>query len=129
MRKCLNILQATHMTYSKTTPTTVYLCTGIPSSNKINLIWKILLESSYNSGLKLLKTILIKNGIALMDVLNLIQPKVLKSKLPPKPLMFLLYQLSELEFRLSETFNNTVQLSSFVGIFHIMKELLHKYSI
>jgi len=128
MRKCLNILQATHMTYSKTTPTTVYLCTGIPSSSKIDLIWKILLESSYTSGLKLLKMILIKNGISLTDVLHLIQPKVLKSKLPPKPLMFLLYQLSELEFRLSETFSNTIQLSSFVGIFHIMKELLLKYS-
>ena len=47
MRKCLNILQSTHMAFDAVTPDSVYRCTGSPKPDDVQIILTCLLQDDF----------------------------------------------------------------------------------
>jgi replication factor C subunit 3/5 len=65
-------------------------------------------------------------GLSLLDIVTFIHELILLLKLPPIALVYILSELSEIEYRLSHGTNEKIQLSSFVSIFQVVKQIIQK---
>lgn len=122
MRKCLNILQSTHQSFDEVNNESVFTCTGAPPPDKIDEIWNNLFTANFSEGLKNIKKVMDEGGIALSDVATLIHKKVLMAEMCPSARNFILSELGSLELRLSHSSCDTIQICSFVGVFHIARQ-------
>eukprot|EP01083_Nonionella_stella_P046865 125491_1 len=122
MRKCLNVLQACHVGYSVTNEINAHLCTATPLSSDTKKILDSLLNEPFQAAYQKIFDYQTENGIALVDILTHLHPLVLRVALPPAVFMYLLSQLADLEYRLSNACDPNVQLASLVGAFRIARE-------
>jgi len=122
MRKCLNILQSTHQSFSEVNNENVFTCTGAPPPEKIDKIWNNLFTANFSEGLKNIKQLMEEGGVALSDVATLIHKKVLMAEMCASARCFILSELGNLEHRLSHSSCDTIQICSFVGVFHIARQ-------
>eukprot|EP00823_Brevimastigomonas_motovehiculus_P007862 TRINITY_DN705_c0_g5_i1.p1 TRINITY_DN705_c0_g5~~TRINITY_DN705_c0_g5_i1.p1 ORF type:complete len:381 (+),score=69.28 TRINITY_DN705_c0_g5_i1:114-1256(+) len=124
MRKCLNIMQACHMSAPKVTEETVHLCTGYPLPAQIKSLMTTLLNESFQKAHEEVNRLQSERGYSLADIVTSLHEQVLLINMPPKVLAYCLDQLSNLEYRLSFGVNEKVQAASLVGIFQLMKDLI-----
>jgi replication factor C subunit 3/5 len=126
MRKILNILQTTSVSYNKITEDVVNKCLGYPSSNDIHLLFNNLMKKSFNQSYKLLNNMIINKGYAVNDIIYELYQKIIidiqtknKSDISNEPM--LLNMLAELEYTNSLSTTETLQIGAIVGIFKLTK--------
>lgn len=124
MRKCLTILQSTSDGFKTVNSANVHSCTGAPSPKVIDEIFSNLFALELEKCLKETQSTLQSQGIALADVLPLIHQKILRMEMNVEAKTFVLAEFADLELRLSQASSDTIQISSFVSIIHIMKTLM-----
>eukprot|EP00298_Acanthocystis_sp_HF-20_P010413 c18841_g1_i1.p1 GENE.c18841_g1_i1~~c18841_g1_i1.p1 ORF type:complete len:325 (-),score=117.53 c18841_g1_i1:65-1039(-) len=117
MRKCLNILQACHMAFNEVNSENVYLCTGNPMPEDVQLILNWLLNLSFSEAYNCVHELQISRGLALCDILREVQLICCQMKLPPKVISTLLVQLSDTEYRLLNGAKDSLQLGAVVAAF------------
>ena len=117
MRKYINILQATFLSYKKVTVKNIYKCTGKPMPETIYKIISNLLNNNIKNNYKFLQKIIKEEGISLHDLINYINDRIYHLSLNEKQLSFLFYHLSEMEFNLSENINIEVNIIQLINIF------------
>jgi replication factor C subunit 3/5 len=78
MRKILNIVESTHMSYGRVSIDNVYSCTGLPSQQQVEFIMKTVHENSFAEAFKILHDFKMSNGFS-MDDLVLEILKVIKN--------------------------------------------------
>lgn len=135
MRRVLNILQSTSMAYPEVNSKTVYLCTGSPQPDDINTIKYSLMNDTYYDCYKciILKYFIVitkiktENGLALSDILTSLINYIYEISFPSNVFSCLLYELSELEYRLTSSTSEILQLSSLIGIFIQARKLMENY--
>lgn len=127
MRRVLNILQSTSMAYPEVNSNSVYLCTGYPLPSDISIIKESLLNDPFNDCYNKIMEIKTTNGLALSDILSCLVPIVSNIAFPPKVLSYLMFELAELEYRLSVSTSENLQLSSLVGIFVKVRSMMESY--
>jgi len=118
MRKCLNILQSTHMAFDAVTPDSVYRCTGSPKPDDVQIILTCLLQDDFATATTQIWNIMTENGLALQDILTQLSHFV--SALDVKEGLAkaqLFASLADIEHRLSVGTSEKVQLAGLVGIF------------
>ncbi|KAI8146567.1 P-loop containing nucleoside triphosphate hydrolase protein [Fennellomyces sp. T-0311] len=119
MRRALNILQACHSGYERVDESSVYICTGHPHpqviENVVNWLWKEEYTSAYSNIDKIQR----ETGIALVDILSEVYEYLLKIDYPDQTRIFLLENLAEIEYRLGEGANESIQLGALVGVFKL----------
>ena len=119
MRKCLNILQATNMSFGKVESDFVYQTTGQPMPQDIISILNSLLQkdtkNAYNDILEL-KTV---KGLALEDILREIHKYVLRfdTKGNEMILIDLIDNMAKIEKNLTTAASERLQLGGLVGSF------------
>lgn len=124
MRKMLNILQSVHISYHTVNENTVYASTGNPRPADIQTILKWLLEQDFNSALTNISQLKLGKGLALQDLLtSLFDQLKLLVDMPSGMKMFLIDELAELEYNLSNGCSENIQLANLVSIFQISKDL------
>lgn len=123
MRKCLNVLQACHMSYSETSRKNVYLCTGAPLPEEIETILESLLNDRFTPCYQKLVKACTSQGLALIDVVGCLVPLVERLDLSERVLAYIFANLADLENRLSKTCNITLQIGSLIAIFQQAKAL------
>lgn len=129
MRKCLNILQSCNTAYkNEITEENVYECTGNPMPKDIENILGLLLNSNFKIAYDKIKEIQINKGLALNDILKGIHDLLIKMNIDPLILCNTLYQISELEYRLTVSTNENIQLASLVAIFQKLRIDAYKLS-
>lgn len=124
MRRCLNVLQACHLAYPAVDEESVYLCTGNPLPSDMKDILSLLFNESLqeaNSQLMMLHT---AKGLSLVDILVHLHDLLLRVKLPPMVLAFLLDKMSDIEYRLACGTTEKLQLGSLVASFNLAKEMV-----
>ena len=118
MRKCLNILQSTHMAFAHVDVKNVYQCTGSPMPDDVEAIVRWLLQEEFDSCFDNCWRTMSEKGLALSDVLTKIAEFVVTLEVKePIHVARLLASLSDLELRLSVGTNEKIQLAGLVGLF------------
>ena len=119
MRKCLNILQSTHMAFADVTPTSVYQCTGAPMPQDVEAMFGWLLQEDYARAFSLSWRMMADKGLALQDILSkLVEFVVLLEAKDKLSKARLVASLADVEHRLSVGTCDKVQLAGVVGLFH-----------
>lgn len=121
MRKVLNILQCTWMAYENVTEDNVYTCVGHPTKSDIKLIVNWLLNDDFKTAYKQIARLKIMKGLALQDILTEVHKFIDKIDFPKEMIIYLLEQMSDIEYRLQYGTNERLQLSSLVATFQIAK--------
>lgn len=118
-RYAINTLQSTHFAFTLVNSKHVHFLTGKPDMTDINLIIKYLLELDYDSSFRTITTILYERGLLLYDVVVDIHSLVMKSKIPLscESKNAILERLGEIEYRLSVTGSDKINLGALIGIF------------
>lgn len=68
MRKILNILESTYMSYGEVDIDNVYACTGLPSDNNINFLLNTISENDFNTAYNQILEYKNTNGFSMNDI-------------------------------------------------------------
>jgi replication factor C subunit 3/5 len=123
MRKCLNVLQASAMSFEIINEDAIYTCTGnpLPSDMEEALGW--LLNEDFKTARKNLLELKLSKGLALTDLLREIYNYGSLIEFPDQAKMFFFNRLAQIEYNVSLGTDENLQLSAVVGIFQHIKEM------
>jgi len=125
MRRCLNILQATHMSAVEVTEEAVYNCTGSPLPRDIQQCVESMLNDSFATAYDGLIKLKVDKGLALQDIVREVHVKVMALKLTDVAVIVqLLKQLADIEYRLAFGTDEKLQTASLVSCFQLAKEAI-----
>uniref|UniRef100_UPI00358F6A77 replication factor C subunit 5 isoform X2 n=1 Tax=Myxine glutinosa TaxID=7769 RepID=UPI00358F6A77 len=122
MRRAVNILQSTHLSFGNVTEENVYLCTGQPPPADIANCLDWLLNKDFASTYALLLELQTLKGFAIQDVLTGLHSLLHRVELPMSVRCQLLRSMADIEFRLAGGTCERVQLSSLVAAFQVARE-------
>jgi len=125
LRKALNILQATYMTYHLINEKNVNLCIGYPDDKTIEYILSSLYNDKFNIAYHNIKNIIKNNGLSLNDVIQELHDNLINrilsddftDKLNIHNICFILDNLRDIEFNQSVNSIDDIQISAFIGVF------------
>ncbi|EGG08331.1 uncharacterized protein MELLADRAFT_47841 [Melampsora larici-populina 98AG31] len=126
MRRVLNVMQACHSGYGKVDEDSVYECTGSPHPKQIEDIVKSMMNEEFQTSFKRIQDIKVNFGLALQDIILGIYEFLKTVELGNLAQIYLLDQLSQIEYRLSTGGSEKLQLSGLLGCFKIAVELSAK---
>ena len=122
MRRALNILQACHAAGGVIDEDAVYNCTGHPHPRDIETAFQAMLQQEFTTAYQstcpahaAIQTLKVERGTALADLLNGMHDLVLHLELPPPARAFLLDQMAQIEYRLSTSASERIQLAALLG--------------
>jgi replication factor C subunit 3/5 len=127
MRKILNILQTTSMSYDIVSSDTVNKCLGYPSTKDINSIYNSLVIKSFNHSYQLLNNMIISNGYSINDIIYELYHKLLttiNTKTNNLNEIKILNMLANLEYTNLLCTSETLQISAIVGIFNLINNTI-----
>lgn len=121
MRKVLNILQATSMSYTVISNTNVSSCAGYPLSSHISKIYKTLKNDNFVTAYETIINIVHENGYATSDILTelttLLSDK--KNNETDSSLLTKLINMRDIEMNLTSCTNEHTQICALVGVFKL----------
>ena len=123
MRKCLNILQSTHMAYEKVSGENVHKCLGHPPPKDIQDIVQWMLNNDILTSYKRISALKIEKGYALQDLLTEIHAFVHNVDFPQHVRIHLLEKMSDIEFHLASGTAEKTQTCAMISAFHVGKTL------
>jgi len=121
MRRCLNLLQSTHMSFGLVSEENVYRCAGQPTPADTDAIFRSLMEEDFSTALSSVWSRLQDRGVALQDVLTELHHLVLALEAKPLPKASLVASLADAEERLSVGTSERLQLAGLVGLFQLAR--------
>jgi replication factor C subunit 3/5 len=128
MRRILNILQATSMAYDEIDEDTVNNCIGYPSTKDMNIIFDSFYSDTFYNSSKLIEQYRYNNGYSLVDIIHELYNKLIFRIINSEPSatneneLKILELMAEIEYNTSSCTSETLQISSLVGIFKLVKE-------
>jgi len=117
MRKCLNILQATHNSSGAIRAEAVYRCTGQPSPQDVRSIVEGMVSLPFREALQEVNRIRTEHGLSIHDILAELNPYISRMGFPDDVRIFLLERLSDVEYHLAFSTCEKLQVSAMVGVF------------
>lgn len=134
MRKVLNILQSCSMIYDLLNEENINNCLGYPQKNTMNIIYKYLLNESFEYAYKKIYKIKSNLGLGLSDIINEIHDHLLLYminscsnkillKLHVNQVLFILDKIRSIEFNQSIVLSDDIQLSALISIFKLALNL------
>ena len=125
MRKCLNILQSTHMAFDEVNETNVYTCTGSPHPMVVEQILNSLVTEDFDTAFRNTWEVMLDKGLALQDILTALSEMVVLLDVKDQMAKArLVASLADVEQRLSVGTNEKLQLGGLVGLFVGMRPQL-----
>lgn len=124
MRRTLNILQQTSAALGSAVPVTedaVYQVTGQPHPKYMTEILQHLLNNTIAETYQFISHLQTEQGLALVDIVTHIHPLVMSVDFPSPVHMYILSELSDVEYRLSSGTNEKIQLAGLISIFMIAR--------
>ncbi|KAL7567814.1 hypothetical protein ACA910_000565 [Epithemia clementina (nom. ined.)] len=125
MRRVLNLLQATSMSFPIVDERSVYLTSGSPLPQDVTEIMNILLNQTFAEATTELNVRCNTKGYALVDLIHEITERLLElENIPQAALSDLLDQLSNIEHRLAFGTSQELQTASLVACFVRMRHTM-----
>lgn len=123
MRKALNILQSTYMTFGYVNTKNVYKSTNTFEQKDMDKIINWLNTLGFQDCYGKIENIKYNKGLSLKNLLENIKDYLIKEDIPTRRKMFLYDRLAKIEFQETVTSNDTLQLGALVGIFILSREI------
>lgn len=124
MRKVLNILQSTWLAFKNVTEENVYTCVGHPFKSDIENIVKWLLNEDIKTCYKNILELKTIKGLALTDIVTEIHNSyVHRIEFPPDMLRDLLIDLADMEYHLSKSTKENIELTALIAAFSEVRKL------
>ena len=127
MRKIVNMLQSIHITLKSGGTDTdnneeigrnyIFKMTGYPHPEEIDNIFNILMNDDVMVAYARIKKISSLKGISLISIINEVTQRVLSLELPGNTAVNIIQRLAEIEYRLSISCSEEIQLGSQVSAF------------
>ncbi|GMH80723.1 hypothetical protein TL16_g08670, partial [Triparma laevis f. inornata] len=115
MRRVMNLLQSTHMSYTQITQTNVYLTSGAPLPANIDIICQSMFNDNFNTACEVLNKYVKEYGYALHDILTEVTTFICGGSFPDEVLGGLLMDFAEIEASLSKGGDEGLQGRAVVG--------------
>jgi DNA polymerase III delta prime subunit len=127
MRKCLNIMQSASMFSPSIDEASVYATVGAPPPSVVSATVHVLFNQPLNEAVDHVQALMTTSGVAVQDLITELHGFVVRMKLPPKVMLYMLvrysgapcfkflrsmlqHQLSEMEIRASGAGSDRVQV-------------------
>mmetsp|Transcript_17458 Transcript_17458/g.21313 ORF Transcript_17458/g.21313 Transcript_17458/m.21313 type:complete len:341 (+) Transcript_17458:56-1078(+) len=117
MRRVLNLLQSTAMSFQNVNDANVYLTSGAPLPSDLEKISYSLFNHEFATAQETIATLCKIKGYALVDIIADLTTVVTNMELPSGVLAFLLDGMSSVEYRLAFGTDEEIQCASLVGVF------------
>lgn len=124
MRRVLNLLQSTAMSFPVVDEASVYLTSGAPLPKDVDRILELLMNHKFQNALEEITKICSTKGYALADVLQDLTIKVTALDTDSLTLGHLLDGMSNVEHRLAFGTDEKLQIASLVGVFVKTRDLI-----
>jgi replication factor C subunit 3/5 len=124
MRRVLNLLQSTAMSFPVVNEKNVYLTSGAPLPCDIEKILDLLMNASFLNATKEINYMCNSKGYALADVSEQLTTKVVEIEMDSPALAMILDGMSNVEHRLAFGTDEKIQSASLVGVFIKTRELM-----
>mmetsp|Transcript_20703 Transcript_20703/g.20052 ORF Transcript_20703/g.20052 Transcript_20703/m.20052 type:complete len:346 (-) Transcript_20703:256-1293(-) len=124
LRRVLNLLQSSHMSYPEITEEVVYQTAGAAMPAVIEETFHSLLNDNFDDAYKKINSANIEFGYALCDIITELGLLVSQTELPDAVGAYLIDRLSTFEYRLSHGVNEKLQLGALVGAFTIARSMM-----
>jgi replication factor C subunit 3/5 len=93
MRKCLNIMQSASMFSPSIDESAVYATVGAPPPSVVAATMHVLLNQPLNESVDHVLALMTSSGVAVQDLITELHGFVVRMKLPPKVLLYLLVRM------------------------------------
>jgi replication factor C subunit 3/5 len=90
MRKCLNIMQSASMFSASIDESAVYATVGAPPPSVVSATIHVLLNQPLNEAVDHVRALMTTSGVAVQDLITELHGFVVRMKLPPKVMLYLL---------------------------------------
>jgi replication factor C subunit 3/5 len=124
MRRVLNLLQSTAMSFAVVDEASVYLTSGAPLPKDVDHILDLLLNSKFQPAMEEISRICVTKGYALVDVISDLTLQVASMETDAMTLGHLLDGMSAVEHRLAFGTDEKLQIASLVGVFVRTRDLI-----
>lgn len=116
MRKILNIVESTHMSYGTVSIDNVYSCTGLPSEYQIDYIFNTVFENEQAQAFKIIQEYKMNNGFSTNDLVLEVLKKVRKNNTLSTDLKIALYKkFQKMDYLNNIGGNEKIVLSNLLG--------------
>lgn len=120
-RKIINILQTCAMMSNKIDEEIIDKSIGYPKKEEIDIIYNSLFNDNISKAFRRINRIKETEGYSLIDIIRAVFKKLLvdidNKKLDHKKINQILQKIGILEYNLINNTNDTIQLTSFIGLF------------
>jgi replication factor C subunit 3/5 len=123
MRNVLNVLQACHAAFPVVDADAVYACTGQPHPADVDRVVHSCLNEDFSTAYNNTRRIQAEKGLALADLITELRQFVDGIELAKLARIYLLDQLSQVEYNVSKGASDNVQLAALIGAFKLAIEL------
>ena len=122
MRKCLNILQSTYMSFGEVSADNVYRCTGNPLPSDIQNMLAAILNQEFPPAFSHVHSLMINSGFSLVDIVTELFQVASRIDFPPKVRARLNVTLAQIEYDLSRGASEKLQLATLISVFQLARE-------
>ena len=120
MRKALNILQSTFMTFTKITESSVYQTTNCYKKKDVERIFKWITKYPFNECYKKIEELKYKKGLSLKNLLSDMADYLVEYNMNPTSKMRIFDKLAKIEYNETSTSNDKIQLGALISIFKLV---------
>jgi len=118
MRKTVNILESSHLSFGDVNDENVYQSCGQPTPKNIEAILEILLNQNISEAFKNVMELKNEFGLALNDIISLVSEKIVNHDFSAMKVAILIKDLADIEYRLDQGSSEKCQVAGVVSAFH-----------
>lgn len=124
MRRVVNLLQSTSMSYSKEEidEVKVYQCCGHPLKSDVHQIIELLMNSDVKSAYREIQKLKVLKGLALQDIITQVSILVSNITFPQQIKADIYIKLADIEYWLNNGGSEKIYLSALIGAFQSARE-------
>ncbi len=121
MRKILNILESTYMSFGIVNIDNVYSSTGLPSEMQIDYILDVILKNNFNFALQNLNKFRIDNGFSMTDIMNSLLKRLRNMNLSQEKFIEICILFKKIDYLCMLAGNEMIILSQLISTINLIK--------
>ena len=121
MRKILNILESTNMSFGKVNIENVFSSTGLPSDSQVDFIMETILNNEFNFALQKLNKFRIDNGFSMTDIMNILLKRLRRMNLNQDKFIEICILFKKIDYLCMLAGNEMIILSQIIATINLIK--------
>lgn len=121
MRKILNILESTYMSFGIVNVENVFSSTGLPSDSQVEFIMETIMNNEFSYALQTLNKFRIDNGFSMTDIMNILLKKIRNMNLDQDKFIEICILFKKIDYLCMLAGNEMIVLSQIIATINLIK--------